>query len=636
MTIADVINQSTLITVLRVKSVDKGKRLVVYDRVEDLKGKFPTPTARHVIAAQLTEGEIKTVLDWAEPGKTVIFFAKDGACEVCADTLWYQVYQNGPDLYGMTHTEPFLLRTYAGKADRLAPAVRAILEGRDTVVPVMENNRELLFKRSGRILRLKAGPKIMKYDARRDFVGWGGEDIRRIPGGTGFSHVGPLGRIDAEARHASVLDFDGDGKLDVCLASTSAVRLFQNQGEAYSEVSLPGLAGGARSAAWGDCNADGKPDLVLAAADGPRLFANLGGGQFRDDSAQLPRDVAGATAAAWIDADADGRPDVLVATPFNGLRFYRNNPAKAPPGEGTGGGFDDLSSAWGLGPGGPAGEARGEALAVADVNGDGRADFLFAAGTGLLFVNAGGRFERKQDSGITFDPARCGPTFADYDGDGHPDLFVPQAGKCRLFRNDGRGHFADVIDRCGDLAKACPGATSAAWGDLDNDGRPDLVVGCLRGVNRYFRNNGDGTLTDRTADVGLTARVYNTQVVALADLNADGRLDLVMANEGQDSAILFGNKELPGKATPLTVHLPGELVGGSAAVRVSGRDLHLVGAIPGGDGRGQPGLAPRFVLPPGTYQVEVRDGTGRMQTRDVTVGAEPVRLRFDEKAAPKK
>ena len=60
-------------------------------------------------------------------------------------------------------------------------------------------------------------------------------------------------------------------------------------------------------------------------------------------------------------------------------------------------------------------------------------------------------------------------------------------------------------------------------------------------------------------------------------------------------------------------------------------------AIPGGDGRGQPGLAPRFVLPPGTYQVEVRDGTGKTQTKDVTVAAEPVRVRFDEKpAAPKK
>jgi hypothetical protein len=508
----------------------------------------------------------------------------------------------------------------------------------------------------------------------------------------------------------------------------------------------------------------------------------------------LPRDAAGATAVAWLDADGDGRPDILVATAFNGLRLYRNNPppdaaakmappvagpwmligpfpnsggagfdtafppekeidfakqydgkggkvkwrktdfkdgavnnlavfgkpelnndavcylareitatgateiplslgsddglavfvngqrvlaenvtrACAPdqnhvavrlkPGKNTlllkitqGGGewafyyaagqptvgpigwFDDVSDAWGLGPNGLAGQARGETLAVADVNGDGRPDFLFGAGTGLLLVNTGKRFELLADSGLSFDPSHSGSTFFDFDGDGHTDLFVPQAGQCKLYRNDGQGHFTDVIDKCGDLARPLPGAVCAAWGDFNNDGRPDLVVGCLRGVNRYFENNSDGTFTDKTAAIGLTARVYNTQAVGLADVNGDGKLDLLMANEGQESAILLGNKELPNKAIPVVVHVPGECLGGAAAVRVVGKDVQLARAIPGADGRGQPGLAPRFVLPPGTYQVEVRNGAGQTQTKEVTLAADPVRLRFDEKpAAPKK
>src|SRR5262249_46406580 len=62
--------------------------------------------------------------------------------------------------------------------------------------------------------------------------------------------------------------------------------------------------------------------------------------------------------------------------------------------------FEDVSAAWGLGPAGLGAEARGETLAVADVNGDGRPDFLFAAGTGMLFVNTGTWFEVKADSGI--------------------------------------------------------------------------------------------------------------------------------------------------------------------------------------------------------------------------------------------
>ena len=326
MTLADVINQSNMITILRVKSVDKSKKMIVYEKVEDIRGKFPTAQGRHMIAGQLREGEIKTVLDWAEPGKIAIFFAKDGACECCIDNYWYQIYKNGEDLYGMSHGEPFLLRSYAGKAERLAPLVRGIIEGREVIVTAMEDNKELLHKRAGKVMRLKTSLKFMNYDPKRDFVGWGGEDIRRIVGGIGFSQIGPLSRIDAVARHASCIDFDGDGKIDVCIVSTSAVRLYQNQGDSYSEVALPGLKGGARSAAWGDYNADGKPDLLLATADGPKLFTNLGRGQFRDDSVMLPRGVSGATAVAWIDADGDGKPDILVATAFNGLRLYRNNP----------------------------------------------------------------------------------------------------------------------------------------------------------------------------------------------------------------------------------------------------------------------------------------------------------------------
>ena len=134
MTLGDVINQSSMITILRVKSVDKSKNLIVYDRVEDIRGKFPTAIVRHVITGQLREGEIKAVLDWAEPGKTAIFFAKDGACETCIDNYWYQIYKNGEDLYGMSHGEPFLLRSYAGKADRLPAIVRGILEGREVIV----------------------------------------------------------------------------------------------------------------------------------------------------------------------------------------------------------------------------------------------------------------------------------------------------------------------------------------------------------------------------------------------------------------------------------------------------------------------------------------------------------------------
>src|SRR5690606_9310519 len=163
--------------------------------------------------------------------------------------------------------------------------------------------------------------------------------------------------------------------------------------------------------------------------------------------------------------------------------------------------------AWGLGET----EHRGDTLTVADLDGDGRPDVLYGAGTGVMLRNTGSTLERKADSGISYRPGRRGPAPADVARDGHADLLVPHPdGKGELFRNAGNGTFVDATANAGDLAKGIPGAVTAAWGDFDTDGHPDLLVGCLRGVNRYFKNNGNGTFTDRTAEVGFTTRVFNT------------------------------------------------------------------------------------------------------------------------------
>jgi hypothetical protein len=225
-----------------------------------------------------------------------------------------------------------------------------------------------------------------------------------------------------------------------------------------------------------------------------------------------------------------------------------------------------------------------------------------------------------------------GPVFGDFDGDGHPDLFVPQDGKCKLFRNDGKGHFTDVTDKAGDLAKPLGRATCAAWGDFDNDGRPDLVVGCLRGPNRLFRNKGDGTFEDVSEAVGLTQRVCNTQAVCLVDLNGDGVLDMVFNNEGQESCVLLGNPEWGAKRTPVVLHVKGAGVVGSR-LRVLDKSGKLLGShvVSGGDGRGgQAAPQARFALKPGTYRVEVEYSTGLRRAREIVVATTPVRGVIDD------
>ncbi len=651
--LGQVITLSTNIVVMQVEKVDKEKNMIIYRKLYDLKGKHPTDVIKHNIGrGGFHPREWQYPMDWVEVGKKAVFFHNGGASETCIGTYWYQCYAQG-EWWGMSHGEPFLLRTFAGDVNKLANAVKDILDNKEVIVPCMvDGNKDDLHLRRAKIERLRASLKLANYNEKRDFVGWGGEDFRRLGGMPAFSHYAALNRVDPEAQAVACVDVDGDGKPDVCLVGAGKMTLMQNGGESLNELSLPGFTGGCRAAVWADYNGDGLPDLLLATAQGPRLYTNLGKGQFRDDSQLLPLEEGyDLTCAAWIDYDGDGKPDILLGNGFHGLRLYRNKgkaeplpaPAKPVPGKPARPSvinaarrrFEDVSASVGLGPDGIGGMARGDTLTVCNVDGDGRPDFLYGAGQGLLVLNTAKGFVEAKDSGIAYKTGKVGPVFGDFDGDGHPDLFIPQAGGCKLLRNDGKGHFTDVTDKTGDLGKFTGHATCAAWGDLDNDGHLDLVVGCLKGCNRFFRNKGDGTFEDATEAVGLHQRIFNTQAVALVDLNGDGMLDVVFNNEGQESCVLLGNREfLAAKRAPVTLNIAGKDGVVGSRVSVVDKDGKLLAAqlISGGDGRGgQTSPQARFVLDPGNYRVEVRYSSGVRRMKEITVAGSPVRGTIDER-----
>ena len=795
MSLGSVLQQSTNVVLMRVESVDKKNNTIIYRKVRDIKGKHPTDVIKHNIGrGGLRPDEWKVQMDWAEPGKLAVFFHNGGASETCIGNWWYQAYAGG-EWWNHSHGEPFLLRSFCGTPEKLVGIVEQMLQGQETLSPCMiDGNKEDLHARRAKIQRVKASLKLQDYNPKRDFVGWGGEDFRRLQGMPGFTHISPVGRVDPEAQAISVVDFDGDGKQDLCLVGGNKVLLLQNNGEAMSESLLAGIAG-ARSAIWADYNGDGKPDLLLATPTGLKLFTNLGA-TMRDDSHLLPPMPPGAvTAAAWLDYDGDGKPDLLVAHGYHGLRLYRNVGLKFPvvpkgpklgkwhhlgPLDNTGGrgfltahdceksidlkaeytgknnlkirwqegnftdgavnnlaiypvnawvctylhreieadrdmdvpasfgsddtltvwlnkeriiydgtyrgcapdqnlavlklkkgknnllikicqgdgdwayyfsiqqpqiplptgqAFVDVSDAAGLGANGIGANLKGDSLTVCDVNGDGRPDFLYGAGSGLLVLsskNAKGEpiFALAKDSGVAFTPGKVNPTFADL-GSGHPDLLVPQKGSLKLFKNDGKGKFTDATAKSGDLAKFTGWATSAAWGDIDNDGHVDLVVGCLKGCNRYYRNKGDGTFEDATEAIGFNQRIFNTQAVSLVDLKNRGVLDMIFNNEGQDSVVLLANPEVTGKRVPLTL-----TVGGKAGIVGSRIDLHdmagkLLGSrhISGGDGRGgQQAALARFTLEPGQYRATVRLSNGEVLTKNITLGNDAMRSRIEEEA----
>jgi hypothetical protein len=227
-------------------------------------------------------------------------------------------------------------------------------------------------------------------------------------------------------------------------------------------------------------------------------------------------------------------------------------------------------------------EAVPGGLAVFDYNRDGRPDIFFTNGaptpslektTALyanrLYRNDGGmRFTDVTDAaGVAGTGYAMGAAAADYDNDGHVDLFVAGVRQNQLLRNRGDGRFEDVTAKAGIASGQW--AVAGGWLDSDNDGRLDLLVvnyvewsaaanrycgDQARGVriychpryfqglpNRLYRNRGDGTFEDVSARAGLLAHVGKGMSVAFADYDRDGRLDAFVTNDAVPNFLFRNN-----------------------------------------------------------------------------------------------
>ena len=192
---------------------------------------------------------------------------------------------------------------------------------------------------------------------------------------------------------------------------------------------------------------------------------------------------------------------------------------------------------------------------VFDFDGDGRPDIFLVNATGdgraALYRNAGGgKFvDVTAKSGIEIHGHGTGCAVGDYDNDGWPDLAVSFLGRVALYRNQGDGTFRDVTASAG--IKAPGMAMGMTFVDYDHDGDLDLYVtqkpwaqdfkNSGEVSNLLWRNNGNGTFTDVTAETGLGAGPQAVSAIA-SDINNDRAIDFIVTGRPNGPPAAFFNR----------------------------------------------------------------------------------------------
>ena len=400
----------------------------------------------------------------------------------------------------------------------------------------------------------------------------------------------------------ALFDYDGDGLLDIYLANGAEMpslkktgprylnRLYHNNGNGtFTDVTeRAGVAGAGygMGVAVGDYDNDGRPDLFLANVNGNQLFHNNGDGTFADVTAKAG--LSGAMhngrkmwsiSAGWFDYNRDGLLDLFVVNyvewdpryepacvGLNGRGYchpgsfaplpntlYRNN------GDGT---FTDVSAETGI----SAHLGKGMGVAFADYDGDGWPDVFVANDNSpnLLLHNLGGkRFEEVAlQAGVAYNEegnvlAGMGVDFRDLNNDGLPDIWhtAIENETFPLYLNQGNGNFLNAgrESRLANLTLPMSGWSNGIV-DLDNDGWKDLVVARgnvmdnIEEVSRHFRyaepnsvfrNLGNGQFGDVSATAGADfTRPAPNRGLAYGDLDNDGRMDLVVTSLGGSVRVL--------------------------------------------------------------------------------------------------
>jgi uncharacterized protein (TIGR03437 family) len=356
--------------------------------------------------------------------------------------------------------------------------------------------------------------------------------------------------VSYQSNSLIVTDFNGDGNLDIIQGLGDARGFGANssnwnmdillgngdgtfQGVSFS--SAPVTTAYATMFVTGDFNGDGKVDTVINDRFGGNLYLFSGNG---DGSFQPPAKIPIASepvGGVAGDFNGDGKLDLAVAQNVGGqITILLNSAAGLQP-----------AVTFSSGGGAP------NNMVAADFNHDGKLDLAVtndSSGDGspptvaVFFGGGNGAFQLAKTYRLGSYPA--GLAVADLNGDGFPDLVVTDSGEtitpgsAYVLMNDGSGGFRTPQALA---ASSYPQAVSVA--DVNGDGKLDLVI-CTSDVNLNYQlaialGNGDGTFQPAS----LTDTDFGPSATAVADFNGDGKVDIAVAHccGDTDMTYLQGN-----------------------------------------------------------------------------------------------
>jgi hypothetical protein len=395
--------------------------------------------------------------------------------------------------------------------------------------------------------------------------------------------AGHLAILESLGGGVGVIDYDGDGLPDLFLTGGGEYRgkdkkeivglpckLYRNLGggkfkDVTAEVGLDKLAGGApwfytHGVAVGDFDRDGRPDLLVTGWGRVALFRNVDGKRFEDVTAKagLDKGITWATSAAWADFDGDGWPDLYICQYANWS--WANHPSctydtKTP----------DVC---------PPAQFSGLTHKVFRNSGDG----TFTDVSGSCGLLPGGP---KSSKGL-------GVLAVDINGDGKPDVYVcnDTVNKFLYLNKSTKGSI--IFEECGvSSGAACDergnpnGSMGVDAGDLDGSGRPALwVTNYQNELHALYRNLCEGkhiAFSFHTTEAGIAAigQKYVGWGTALLDFNLDGFEDIFISN---GHAINFPTEEgVTRRQTPVLLMNTGRGKFLSAPKRMGdyGQRMHL-------------------------------------------------------------